>query len=274
MFFGYNTNGFAHHRLEDALAVLTELGYEGVALTLDHHALNPFGPDVHSQISSVRTLLRSYRLKAVIETGARFLLDSRRKHQPTLISPGTDERAYRLEFLERAVYIAAALESPIVSFWSGTPVDDAPPDVLMDRLVEGCQTLADIAAEKGVRLAFEPEPGMFIDTMGRFADLCRRVARPNFGLTLDIGHLHCLGEPIVDNLRRWRDRLWNIHVEDMRRGVHEHLMFGEGEMDFAEILRGLREVDYHGGVSVELSRHSHDAVNTARKSLAFLRAER
>src|SRR5262245_12361403 len=151
MFFGYNTNGFAHHRLEDALAILAELGYEGVALTLDHHSLNPFDPDLHTQINAIRTLLRSYRLGAVIETGARFLLDSRRKHQPTLISPGPDERAYCLEFLERAVYIAAVLESPIVSFWSGTPVDDAPPDVLMDRLVGGCQALANIAAEKGVR---------------------------------------------------------------------------------------------------------------------------
>ena len=58
----------------------------------------------------------------------------------------------------------------------------------------------------------------------------------------------------------------------MRRGVHDHLMFGEGEIDFADVFRGLREVDYRGGVFVELSRHSHDAVNAARKSLAFLRA--
>jgi sugar phosphate isomerase/epimerase len=115
---------------------------------------------------------------------------------------------------------------------------------------------------------------MFIDTMDQFARLFDLVGRTNFGLTLDIGHLHCLGEPIVENLRRWRDRLWNIHLEDMRRGVHEHLMFGEGEMEFAEVFRGLQEVDYRGGVFVELSRHSHDAVNTARNALAFLRAMR
>jgi sugar phosphate isomerase/epimerase len=66
--------------------------------------------------------------------------------------------------------------------------------------------------------------------------------------------------------------LWNVHIEDMRPGIHDHLMFGEGTIDFAAVLATLREIGYAGGVHVELSRHSHDAVETARRSLAFLRA--
>jgi sugar phosphate isomerase/epimerase len=49
-------------------------------------------------------------------------------------------------------------------------------------------------------------------------------------------------------------------------------MFGEGEIDFAEVMLGLRAAGYAGGLHVELSRHSHDAVNTARRSIEFLRA--
>lgn len=269
---GYNTNGFAHHRLEDALAILADLGYGSVALTLDYHALNPYAPDLPQQLARVGGLLQRLKLRSVIETGARFLLDPWRKHQPTLVSAEAHERERRLDFLRRAVDVAAELASDAVSFWSGTPRDEAGTEDHLARLVDGCRRLCDHAVGKNVQLAFEPEPGMLIDTMDRFAELRERVDHPAFGLTIDVGHLHCLGEvPIADRLRRWGSLLWNVHIEDMRRGVHDHLMFGEGEIEFGPVLRALDEVGYQGGVHVELSRHSYDAVETARRAIAFLR---
>jgi len=275
MRFGYNTNGFAHHRLEDALAILGDLGYRSVALTLDYHVLNPYEPNLPQRCEAIRNRLQSLDLRCVIETGARFLLDPRRKHQPTLLCADASDRNRRLDFLTHAIEVAQRLNAEAVSFWSGTPTGIGSEAVLMDRLVEGCKTLSQQASQRGVRLAFEPEPGMFIDAMRRFAELHRRVDHPAFGLTLDIGHLHCQGDiPITDHLRRWAVSLWNVHIEDMRRGVHDHLMFGEGEIDFGPVLRTLDEIGYAGGVHVELSRHSHDAVETARKALAFLKAVR
>lgn len=273
MLLGYNTNGFAHHRLEDALDILAELGYQSVAITLDYHALDSFSLQLPEEIRRIRKRLRANKLHSVIETGARFLLDPRRKHQPTLISPSADERQRRLDFLMRAIDIAVELESHAVSFWSGSAVDAGDYATHFQHLRESCQKLCDYADKKQMRLAFEPEPGMLIDTMSRFAELQRALSHPYFGLTIDIGHLHCQGEtPIADYLHTWQDLLWNIHIEDMRQGIHDHLMFGEGEIDFVPVLRMLQKIDYQGGVHVELSRHSHDAVETARKAHAFLEA--
>jgi sugar phosphate isomerase/epimerase len=112
---------------------------------------------------------------------------------------------------------------------------------------------------------------MLIDTMQTFEQLLQRVDDPSLQLTLDIGHLHCQGEtPIADVIRRWKSRLVNVHLEDMRTGVHEHLMLGDGEIDFPPVLRALAEVGYTGGIYVELSRHSHVGPEAARKAFEFL----
>ncbi len=280
MILGYNTNGFAHHRLEDAICIIAENGYRGIALTPDVHnfcqisagtgtSSLPLAPIQQADWAWCAERLRG--VAVVIETGARFLLSSRHKHQPTLVSHQHMQRHERLDMLRSCVDLATEVGSDCVSFWSGTPTDDAPDTELMSRLVDGCKRLADHAADRNVRLAFEPEPGMFIDTMPKFEELHARVNHSAFGLTLDVGHLVCMGEtPASAHIRRWKDWLWNVHLDDMRPGVHDHLMFGEGEVDFADVFAGLREIGYQGMASVELSRHSHDAVTTARRSMAFL----
>lgn len=272
MFLGYNTNGFAHHRLEDAIDVLADLGYRGLALTADYFTIDPLAEGWPERARRIDRRLRRANMRVAIETGARFILDPRRKHQPTLLDSDRHKALDRLQYIESCIRLASQLEADVVSFWSGTPTDSTPSKILMARLVEACLRLSDFAEGRGVRLAFEPEPGMFVDTMDKFAELHGKVNRKNFGLTLDVGHLVCNGElPVGDHIRRWQDRLWNVHIEDMRRGVHDHLMFGEGGVDFADVMGALREVGYRRGVYVELSRHSHDAVETARRSIAFLK---
>ena len=90
-------------------------------------------------------------------------------------------------------------------------------------------------------------------------------------MTIDIGHVQCVESgSIPDHLHRWKDRLHNVHIEDMKRGVHEHLLFGQGEIDFAQVMAALHEIEYTGCVNVELSRHSHMAPEAMRESFNFL----
>ena len=268
---GYNTNGLAHHSLPSAIRLLASLGYESVAITIDHYALNPYAADFEQQLHATKELLTELKMRSVIETGARYLLDPTHKHLPTLVSSKEKGRPQRVEFLRHAVDIASFLGSDCVSLWSGVLAKGDSPEDGFRRLLEGLQIVLDYADRKGVMLGFEPEPGMLIDTMDSFARLVEQMGSPQLGLTLDIGHLHCLEEPITENILRWSSRLVNVHLEDMRVGVHEHLMFGEGEIDFAATLAALQQIEYDGGVHIELSRHSHCGPDVARRSMAFLR---
>jgi sugar phosphate isomerase/epimerase len=112
---------------------------------------------------------------------------------------------------------------------------------------------------------------MLVESFHDFEMLAEAVNSPRFGLTIDIGHVQCVERgAIADHVRHWSRALKNVHIEDMRRGVHEHLRFGEGEIDFPPVMAALREIGYTGCVNVELSRHSHMAPEVLRESFEFL----
>ncbi|HEX3999257.1 MAG TPA: sugar phosphate isomerase/epimerase family protein [Pirellulales bacterium] len=279
MLLAYNTNGLAHHDPIEAIELLAEIGYRGVGLTIDHGLLSPRDrAERHrAALQEFQRALRQFGMRSVVETGARFLLDPRQKHEPTLMTADPERRKLRVEFLRYAIRTAAELQSDCVSIWSGI-LRNAPNEAsfsdaaAFERLIDGLAPVCDYASRQGVIVAFEPEPGMFIDTMDRFEQLLARFDHPALRLTIDLGHLHCQGEtPIGEQLRRWASRLVNVHIEDMRAGVHEHLMFGEGEIEFPPIFAALREIDYRGLVQVELSRHSHEGPSAGRRAMEFLR---
>ena len=271
---GYNTNGFAHHKIEDALQILAEIGYRSIAFTLDYNTVEPFAANAIARARELGKMAQDLGLNLVIETGARFLLDPRRKHQPTLISKQASDRKKRVDFLLRCAELGLAMGSNTLSFWSGKPDFEAAEDSYWQLLIEQCIEISKQVENSGMKIAFEPEPGMFIDTMDKFEQLHKAILHSKFGLTLDIGHLECMNEmPLLPHLEKWSSVLWNIHLEDMRRGVHDHLPPGEGLIDFGKVFEGLNEIKYEGGVHWELSRHSHDAVETARKCRQFMQKQ-
>ncbi|WP_435211777.1 sugar phosphate isomerase/epimerase family protein [Streptomyces sp. bgisy034] len=269
--FGYGTNGFSHHRLADVLVVLADLGYDGVALTLDHNHLDPYADDLPRRVTALARQLGRLGLDVTVETGAPFFLDPWGKHLPTLMSEGSEPR---IDLLRRALRIAADLGSPTVHLCSGPVPEGLPEEDAFKRLAAGVEVVLESAEEYTVALAFEPEPYMFVDTVERCLRLARLVGEhPLFGITLDIGHAHCVEEsPLLECVRLAAPLLRNVQIEDMRRGIHQHLEFGAGEIDFPAVLAALHDLDRRGLVSVEIQGGSLDAPEVARRSIEFLRA--
>ncbi|MFI1206174.1 sugar phosphate isomerase/epimerase family protein [Streptomyces sp. NPDC020802] len=318
--FSYGTNGLTDLRLDDALSLLADLGYDGVGLTLDHMHLDPLAPDLAARTRRLARRLDELGLGVTLETGARYVLDPRRKHGPSLLDPDPEERARRVDLLLRAVQVAEDLGAHAVHCFSGIPpqgaaggvtgsavkeaagatagqadpqgvsvtddgvaddrvADDAvtddgvAEDTVWKRLAEALTPVLDAATDAGVPLAVEPEPGHLLATLDDFHRLRTTLGSPDaLGLTLDIGHCQCL-EPRspADCVRDAAPWLRHVQIEDMRRGVHEHLPFGDGEIDFPPVLEALAATGYRGLVSVELPRHSHAGPQLARQSLPFLR---
>ena len=202
--YAYNTNGCTNHRLKDAIELMSEAGYDGIALTLDWHHLDPFARDWERRAERVKRQLDYHDLGCVIETGARYLLSSREKHEPTLINPTEMGRRKRVDFLKRALDIGALLEVETVSFWAGVVPPVPPEGGVLPRgeqrisreqawiwLREGVAELLDHADEVGCELSLEPEPGMLIETNRQYEELVSSLDETgeHLRLALDLGHV-------------------------------------------------------------------------------------
>ncbi|MFJ4439162.1 sugar phosphate isomerase/epimerase family protein [Streptomyces sp. NPDC088923] len=271
--FGYGTNGLTDLRLPEALRLLADLGYDGVGLTLDHMHLDPLAPDLAARTAEIAKLLGELNLSVTVETGARYVLDPRTKHGPSLLDPDPERRALRTGLLVTAVRVAADLGAHAVHCFSGvlpSGQDEAP---AWDRLLGALAPVIDAAGATGVPLAIEPEPGHLVGDLAGFHRLRALLGDPApLGLTLDIGHCQCLEpRPPAECVTEAAPWLKHVQIEDMRRGVHEHLPFGDGEIDFPPVLAALAATGYQGLTVVELPRHSHAGPDQATRSLPFLR---
>src|SRR3982750_4194382 len=227
---GYNTNGFPHHRLDDALHVIAELGYRAVALTPDANHLPPYHTS-DAQLRTTRALLEQLDLAVVVETGARYVLDPRRKHRPTLVDADASERARRLDFLVRCAEIVSTLGGDTISLWSGIPTPDVAPDDAWRSLADGVVRLHERVTPLGVRIAFEPEPGMLVGSLADWERLRDAASLPAFGLALAVGPVPCTESISAgDAIRRYATAIRTVHLDDSRNGVHEHLQIGDGSL--------------------------------------------
>lgn len=269
---GYGTNSLGDVDPLEALPLLADLGYTALALTLDRHTIDPFAADLPVRVDRWRAALAAAGMTCAVETGARHLLDPRVKHEPTLVSAERAGRERRVDFLRRAIDVAADLGAECVSLWSGVVRDAGDAETAWSRLADGLAAVLAHADRRGVVLGFEPEPGMLIDTLARYGALRERLGRPDrLRLTVDVGHLECMGErPAAAVLGPWAGRIVNVHVDDMRACRHEHLPLGTGDVDLPAACAALAAGGYRGGLHVELPRQAHRWYDTARESAAFL----
>ncbi len=141
------------------------------------------------------------------------------------------------------------------------------PGAAVQRLIERLNRLLDAAKDAGIQVCFEPEPGHLIDSHARYRDLRSGLKREDLMTTIDIGHLLVTetGAP-HEHLAEFAPSLRNVQVDDARRGVHEHLMPGAGEIDFVPVFNELKKLQYRGSVALELSRDSHRAADAAAEA--------
>lgn len=160
-----------------------------------------------------------------------------------------------------------------------------------DRLTDGLTEIGRISLEEGVRSCFHNHVGTFVENEAEVERLLASVDPDVLFLGPDTGHLAWAGVDVAEFTRRHAGRIKTMHLKDVvdsvaERGRREDWGYGrcqdegvwteigEGDVDFAGILRALDEAGFGGWLIVETDVTQKptalDSATTCRESLRRL----
>jgi len=149
--------------------------------------------------------------------------------------------------IEKCVGFAEALGADHVATTGASKRDEAG---ARERVIDCARRVAARTAGSPVRLCLEPHFGNVLQMPEDFQQVFDAVPDPRVGLCVDTGHFHAAGVDTISVIRRFAPRIFNVHLKDHLGAVSVGI--GRGEIDLAAIIAALREIDYRGGLTVEL----------------------
>jgi sugar phosphate isomerase/epimerase len=256
MHLAYSTNAYMRYSLEESIARIADLGYEGLELLADAPHAWPDGLSAE-RIRSIRENLDRAGLAISNVNGFMMnaLADPRNPYwHPSWIEPDREYRAVRREHTKRVLRLAKELLAPSIQTAPGGPLAPgqsrrAAEDVFYDEIMP----CVELAEELETFLLIEPEPGLLIETFEQYLEFADRLDSPWVGLNFDIGHAYCVGENPEKWISPMAPHTKHYHIEDIAdTRKHEHLIPGRGAIDLPAVLKEIEKSGYKGWITVEL----------------------
>src|SRR5436305_9049741 len=270
----FSTNAYLNYSFAEAARRLAAIGYTGVEIMADvPHAWPAFLLDEQKQ--AIRQALLDNKL-AISNINA-FMMhavnDPRQRYwHPSWIEPDRHYRQIRIDHTRRALTLARELGARCITTEPGGPVEPGGSwSAALKLFVEMIKPVAEHAEKEGVLLLVEPEPGLLIETADQFLEFMRHIDSPAVGMNFDVGHAYCVKDDPATTIPRVAPYIRHFHLEDIAATrVHQHLVPGDGAIDFKATLRALQATGYNGWVTLELYPFVTDPDEVARRGLAHI----
>jgi sugar phosphate isomerase/epimerase len=270
MIFGYSTNAFVKFSLFEAIERIAGLGFRGVEIMGDRPHLYP--PDFGEQdLARLKKTISEHALELInINSFTLFAVGD--TYLPSWIEPEEDRREIRIRHTLESLRVADYLGCKTISVPPGGPLGNITRQEAISLFHQGLERVIPLAQELGVKVLVEPEPDLLIERTQEFKSFIRDVKSDWVGLNLDIGHFYCVGEDpnaAFEELFEW---VGHVHLEDIAPSrAHDHLIAGQGAIQFPEIFDTMKRLGYQGDISLELYPYVDMPDEAGRQSLEYLR---
>ena len=198
----------------------------------------------------------------------------------TALSPGIFKapvsRAEELErelseTLPRTLAMAKEVDAGLIIVF-GFQREPGEPASHYDRAVSLFSRAADLAAQAGIGLAVENEPGFWCDTGVNTARLLRDVGSPWLRANWDPCNAYGTPErPYPEGYEAIKEHIVNVHAKDTLQGaLIQCVPIGDGTIDWAGQVRALLQDRLVPHITIET--HCHPLIENSRRNVETLRA--
>ncbi|MBI2914675.1 MAG: sugar phosphate isomerase/epimerase [Firmicutes bacterium] len=251
---GFRTAGFENCEILSALRAIREAGYDCAEICLEHRDLRP-------------ETLEDTGALAVRDALAGMDLES----ASVSYHGDNDPLELRVQNTFRATEIASLFPSGILIINCERASTEIESGTQFRTVLKRMTEFGTYASDLGVVLAVEAEPGLVISDSADVQRLVQEADCPALKVNLDIGHAYITDTSVQDSIRALGPHLVHLHIEDIKNKEHNHLVPGEGDIDFIGVFAALKEVAYDGPCVVDLFRIQENPRGFAVRSFEAMR---
>ena len=240
---------YLNYPLDEAIQRISKTGYDGVDIWGGRpHAYRK--DRNRTENTQTKELMENLNLRAASLIPAQF------RYPTCLCSSNEVIRLDSVAYINDGIQNAAALGAPTVSVCPGHSLFGQSKSAAWDCLCRSLDEICSFASSHSIRIAIEPADRYETDLINTIPDALRMIdqlGHANLGVVLDTGHSHVVGESAVEVVPIAQDRLFHVHIDDNNGLRDQHLIPGQGNIDFVPFLEALEKSNYRGYLGVELS---------------------
>jgi sugar phosphate isomerase/epimerase len=149
--------------------------------------------------------------------------------------------------------LAAVVPYRVLVVHAGVPEPQGKPgDNHLASMVRSLEDLSPVAERVGVRIAVEVIPNALSNASALVELLESDIEATGLGLCMDVGHARLMGD-VVDAIENSAGHLITTHLHDNRGRSDDHLVPGQGVIDWDAALLAFQKVGYDGVWMFELA---------------------
>ncbi len=185
--------------------------------------------------------------------------------------PNKEKRSVALKEIKECIEICSSLDSKVAVVHPGGKYNNDTENIQVENSIDSLLRILEFSSKRGIKIVVENMlPGALGNKMEHIEKFYMSLPE-EIGFCVDIGHAYNSG--ILPSIFKvLGKRVKHLHIQDAFLGEDSHLIPGEGEIKWDNVLDSLRKINYSGVILFEI-REREDISLENHLHIAYEKAE-